>query len=687
MNQKWLKYTFNIFSALILAAMLITSKDAGISGDEEVHYKQSEMVYQYFATAGKDQSSLHTPVTHLKYYGQAYDNLTTIFIHWFNIQDIYGFRHLMSSLAGWLTILVTGLLAVFLGGYGAGILTLVLFAISPTFLGHAHNNLKDIPFALAYISTIYLIAKVFFSELKTTAMSRVFLILCIGLAIGIRPGGLLVIFYLWFFVLLNLAYQQWLKRKTNWLSFKLIFLQLAVISAVGYGVGLLLWPYALQNPLVNVWKSYTVMTNFPTTIRQIFEGSFVWSDLLPWYYLPKMMLITIPLAVWAGAVCFVVFSWKNIQSRWLVLYSLILFALLFPPLFAIIKGSNLYGSWRHFLFIYPVLVLLAALGLNYLFSLSHNIYLKAIVAIAIVLLAVHPFRFMVQNHPYYYLYYNQMVGGLQNAYGNYETDYYYHSVREAVGWLIQYLEKNEIENAVIGSNFMISWHLRNHPGLKPVYFSWDKRSEKDWDYAVVTNSYFHPYLLKNGIWPPKHAIHSVYVDNIPVCTVIKRPTKADREGINLYRTGNTDEAIKKLMEANSIFSENEVVHYYLAKAFQRKGDIAASDSVLRKSLEVHPYYELTLYELGKSAEFKGNASEAAGYYDRLIAANPKFYRPYVLRAKLFSQDEVEQARELLKSCIRINHRYVPALTALADTYRASDPEMAEKYDKMAKSIR
>jgi len=155
MEEKKLKIIFIILALAMLFAMLLISRDAGISGDEEVHYKQSEMVYHYFSSLGADQSSLDTPQTHLKYYGQSFDNLVTIFIHWFGIEDIYGFRHLMCSISGWLAIFVTALFAVYISGYGAAILVLLLFAVSPTFLGHAQNNLKDVPFALAYISSIY----------------------------------------------------------------------------------------------------------------------------------------------------------------------------------------------------------------------------------------------------------------------------------------------------------------------------------------------------------------------------------------------------------------------------------------------------------------------------------------------------------------------------------------------------
>ena len=113
MTEKTLKIIFIFLAVAMLVAMLLISRDAGISGDEEVHYRHSEMVYNYFSSMGKDQSSLDTPKTHLQYYGQAFDNLVTVLIHWFGIEDIYGFRHLMCSFAGWLTILITAWFAAY----------------------------------------------------------------------------------------------------------------------------------------------------------------------------------------------------------------------------------------------------------------------------------------------------------------------------------------------------------------------------------------------------------------------------------------------------------------------------------------------------------------------------------------------------------------------------------------------
>src|SRR5664279_5848254 len=199
MNEARLKYIFYFFSAFLLVVMLFLSKNAGISCDEVLHYNQSVSVYNYFASHGQDKSALNTPVTNLKYYGQSYDDITTILIKWFNIEDVYGFRHLMSIIAGWLVFFITALFAIWLTDYKTGILVLILFAVSPTFLGHAQNNLKDIPFALAYIAGTFFLLRWLFTE-KQNWRDVLMLILSIAFCISVRPGGLLLICYLLLFV-------------------------------------------------------------------------------------------------------------------------------------------------------------------------------------------------------------------------------------------------------------------------------------------------------------------------------------------------------------------------------------------------------------------------------------------------------------------------------------------------------
>jgi hypothetical protein len=58
----------------------------------------------------------------------------------------------------------------------------------------------------------------------------------------------------------------------------------------------------------------------------------------------------------------------------------------------------------------------------------------SIVVIGIVLVT----RSMVVLHPYQYIYFNELIGGLRGAYGLYETDYWHAANREALEWLEQY---------------------------------------------------------------------------------------------------------------------------------------------------------------------------------------------------------------------------------------------------------
>ena len=50
-------------------------------------------------------------------------------------------------------------------------------------------------------------------------------------------------------------------------------------------------------------------------------------------------------------------------------------------------------------------------------------------------------------------------------------------------------------------------------------------------------------------------------------------------------------------------------------------------------------------------------------------------------AKLLKDRDLVKARELLKTCLKLSPGYKPAIRVLADTYRESDPGIADKYIK------
>ena len=686
MTEKSLKYISYAASALLLVMMIILSRNAGISCDEVLHYEHSESVFEFFSTNGRDVSALDTPESHLKYYGQSYDNVVTFLANWFKIEDIYSFRHVMSTIAGWVIILVTALFAVWLSGYRTGIIVMFLFAITPVFMGHSQNNLKDIPFALGYIASIFFMLRLLFGKDRYRFRHILLLTLSIGFALSIRAGGLLLICYLFLFSLIKAVQDIIINKKEGINRSIKLFIIVVLISGAAYFLGILLWPYALQDPLRNVYDSYEVMAHFPATFRQIFEGKVIWSDFVPWYYLPKSMVITIPVVVLTGFIAFFGFTGKIARSGKALIYGLILFTIIFPVIFVMIEKSNLYSSWRQFLFVYPAMVLLAAAGFDLIFSLIKSWYYRLIPVVLILVFAVPPVRYMADNWPYSYFYYNILTGGLKGAYGNYETDYYYVGQTEASEWLIDYLNKEKIDSAVVKATFPVNWQFRNYPGIKTSYFRYEERSHFDWDYAIVTNRYINPFRIKSGEWPPDYSIHTVYADDVPVCAVLERLTKADFYGFRALEEGRTGDAIGFFEEALQIIGDDEMIFYNFARGLYNDGQFSRADSVLKECLEINPEFEPALMYLGNIARAENRPDDASGYYRKLININRKYTDAYVELAEIIAERDVLEARQLLRDCLTISPSYKPAIRTLADTYRESDPDIAEKYDKLLETL-
>jgi tetratricopeptide (TPR) repeat protein len=90
--------------------------------------------------------------------------------------------------------------------------------------------------------------------------------------------------------------------------------------------------------------------------------------------------------------------------------------------------------------------------------------------------------------------------------------------------------------------------------------------------------------------------------------------------------------------------------------------------------------------LGNIARSQKRAEEAVRYYERVIGADRKYFEAYVGMSELLIDKDVFRARRLLTTCLNMNPRYKPAIIAMADTYRNSNPEIAKKYDELATTI-
>jgi hypothetical protein len=629
-REKLQRRTFLILCLIPFILLPLLSLNSGISGDEPVHYEQAEHVYDYFASGGKDQSAINTPITFLKYYGQSIDNFSFLVNKIFGFSEPYLTRHVINALAGALTILFAALLAMEIAGYGAGILAIIFLMLSPVFLGHSYNNLKDIPFALGYIAAVYFLYK-FMKRLPRFHIGYLAGIAAgTGFAISVRIGGLVIVPI----VLLFSVLQAWIIRpkesKAFWVFALKLSLYLFITITIALILGIINWPYGLQNPIRHSLESLNQMTHYIVSIRQLFEGKLYWSEYLPWYYAPKYFLIVTPAIILVG----LPLCWPLLRKNGILIFTLLIFCAFFPLLWVILVNSNLYGNIRHLLFIYPVLVVLSAGG----WSLVHQNIKKSLFRWAIPLfLAVGlwgPFVHIIRNHPVEYVYFSRLSGGIENAYHQYETDYYFHSLGPASEWLKeQILAKPGGDTLIIASNFPVEpFFQKRVPGIRTVYTTWYDRGRYDWDYGLFTNAYLGPSGLKGKLVQPDQVVHTIRVEGYPMCLVLNRKDKRDLEGYNRFASGEFQESARILESVTNDDPGNETAWLYLGWGLRKTKDFGRSEVAAKQLLRIHPgseqARELLIWNYLDTKQF----NLAYQNSNELYLLNPKYAPAAVLLA-------------------------------------------------------
>jgi tetratricopeptide (TPR) repeat protein len=238
----------------------------------------------------------------------------------------------------------------------------------------------------------------------------------------------------------------------------------------------------------------------------------------------------------------------------------------------------------------------------------------------------------------------------------------------------------------VKATYSVEWLFRNHPEIETSYFRYEERSQSDWDYAIVANRYISPFQLRNKTWPPENTIHIIYADKVPVDIVIERKSKDDYAGYVALSEGRNRDAIGHFEKALKNDDRDEMIFYNFAAALNSYGQYQKADSLLKRGLEINPDFEPILMYLGNIARAQKRTDQAIRYYERVIEVNRKYFEAYVGLSELLTDKDVIRARALLTTCLNLNPKYKPAIIAMADTYRKSNPDVAKKYDELAGTI-
>jgi hypothetical protein len=420
----------------LLALVLSTFRDYGVSWDEYVHVQNGEHLLRYYSSGFSDRS--YAGFENLYLYGGFFDLLQTLASRpLVRALGLYESRHLVNALFALVGVSATWMLARLLAGPRAALFAALLLWLMPTWQGHAFNNPKDVPFAVMYALSLWALVRL--GRLGGRAPLRLVLVggLLLGLTLATRVGGLLPIGLL----LLAAAWRAVTALGAGDLrEAALDVAKSALAAATAWGTALAFWPWLLEAPIEHLLTALRAADRFPWSQPVLYLGRQLFSTELPWHYLPVWLAIQTPLLVLVLLLAGLVLGAARLAGarRPPDAGLLLVLASVLVPLAIVLLGHPvLYDAARHFLFLLPPLAVLAALSAEALIDRLTRVrppwrlWLLGLAAAAGLALGSLPVAEMLRLHPYEYVYFNGLVGGLRGASGRFELDYWGHSLREA----------------------------------------------------------------------------------------------------------------------------------------------------------------------------------------------------------------------------------------------------------------
>lgn len=417
-------YLFIIFLTLVVVLIFLTYKNYGITWDEIYYINVGRhyvlQIFNAFKIPHNIIKNDFIPTQlHLQTHGVFFDIfvilLTPLFRN-FNF-EIY---HLIKALLALISFIFLYLILLKFVPKKLALFGTLLLLLFPRFYGDIFNNSIDIPTLMFF--AIYVGLFLHFLD-KKSSLTRLILL---GLSLAILINQRIVFLYVFLLTCIFLIKKPKLIFSLSIFTF--IFLHLT-------------HPYLWQHPVYGFFDVLKTSNSFPFTAANLFEGQYIPANQIPWYYLPKLIIITTPLSTLSlffignFYLIFTILN-KKISSKLKILYIYLLSLFYIPLTMVIFVRPALYDSWRHFLFLTIPLVIISVFGAYMISRIKNNLIKIILFSLISVNLLQTAFE-MKTLHPYQYIYYNSLVGGLNGANGKYETDYWGAANKEAVKWFNQ----------------------------------------------------------------------------------------------------------------------------------------------------------------------------------------------------------------------------------------------------------
>ncbi len=422
--------------ALVALIAALTFRDYGLGWDDFTHAQYGELLLSLYASGFRDTRALE--FVNLYLYGGGFDMAAALLAKALPF-EMFETRRLVGAAVGLIGLAATWRVARRIGGAVAGLIARTLLATCPLYYGHMFINAKDAPFAAAMAIFLLGLVRAFEQYPRPSAATGLILGTGFGLSIGSRImagfGVLDALLALALMVAIDARAGGWRVASSRLGYFVLALVPCLILA---YLVMIFVWPWAALDPL-NPLRAVGYFSHFfEQPWQELYGGALVTTTDMPRSYVPVLFALKLPelfsILALAGVVgALVAAARADIAPRRRAVFLCVALAAILPIFAAVITRPAMYNGIRHFVFVLPPMAVAGGLAAAFVVARVRRSQRAAMAGLAVVMLAglVPPVIAMARLHPYEYVSFNTVSGGVQAAQSRYMLDYWGLALKQA----------------------------------------------------------------------------------------------------------------------------------------------------------------------------------------------------------------------------------------------------------------
>jgi len=673
--ERWTFYSTVLLGGYGLV-ILTTFFDYGVTVDEPPLLHYGNDIVQWYKSRFSVLGSFETSNT--KMYGGLVHVLGYALSQFLPL-DPYDGYHLTSALIGFSGVVAAYRIGSLLGSGPTGFLVAAFLIFTPRYYAHIFNNPKDIPFAVFYLWSVFWILRSI-GRLPDLSGEWVWKIgLVVGLTMACRTTGWVLIFYIcifWSFQYALLVFRGLSVRR----AIRILLTQMGAIFGIAYAIMLPFWPWALAKPITRPFEALGYFSKFLEPHHSFFEGQYLLSIDVPWYYVSKWLLLTLPefvlLGLFLGTGIAVLFGFRHrteIQVKHVQCAALI-WSGVFPIIYAALAKTPFYDGHRHMLFVVPPLVICSVLGWTAFWHSIKTGFLRRAIQSVTAALVFATMIYMVRIHPNQSVYFNHLVaGGIKEAWRRYETDYWGNSYKQGLDWVTQ----NYAWDYTKGKLRLASPFGPLNKMMDPAHLVQVEPYETA-DLYIGSTRFDHHRLI------PGEILHTVRADEVPLLYVIRpdrsyqhEPFFADSPFRWIYRYWSFDEPpAPSRVTAFLEQIEDLNLHYFMADAYtflaaqqDKAGDYEKAVEFYSEALSFYPEHFQAQYHRGRTLFHQAKYDAAIKAFQHALTFHPE--SPDILNdlaSVCLAKEDLASARKVLRPVFEHHSENVKYHTNILKAY-------------------